>query len=118
MKRFLCYSLLLVSSVLLVVACKKDPIVEERKQTISPLDGSSDGHGKDNSSSTPEGTLTRIEIVSLPMQMTYLLHADTGLNLEGLVVEGIYDNGKRERLSVSTDNILGFSTENVLKFRK
>lgn len=46
MKRFLCYSLLLVSSVLLVVACKKDPIVEERKQTISPSDGSSDGHGK------------------------------------------------------------------------
>ncbi|MFR6074910.1 bacterial Ig-like domain-containing protein [Phocaeicola coprocola] len=47
------------------------------------------------------------------MQTTYLLHADTGLNLEGLVVEGIYDNGKRERLSVSADNILGFSTENV-----
>ena len=31
MKRFLCYSLLLVSSVLFVVACKKDPIVEEQK---------------------------------------------------------------------------------------
>lgn len=113
MKRFFCYSLLLVSSALLVVACKKDPIVEERKQTISPSDGSSDEHGKDDSSSTPEGTLTRIEIVSLPVQTTYLLHADTGLNLEGLVVEGIYDNGKRERLSVSADNILGFSTENV-----
>ena len=51
--------------------------------------------------------------MSLPVQTTYLLHADTGLNLEGLVVEGIYDNGKRERLSVSADNILGFSTENV-----
>lgn len=71
------------------------------------------GGGEDTSGSGNESKLTAIEVVELPLQTTYLLHASSSFNLEGLVVEGVYEDGSRKQLAVSEKHISGFSTDKV-----
>lgn len=53
--------------------------------------------------------LVKIEIASLPAKTTYTL-GET-LSLDGLVVEGIYNDNSKAKLSVAEENIKGFSSE-------
>lgn len=69
--------------------------------------------GEAPSDTEKKSILTAIEIAELPLQTTYFLHASAAVSLEGLVVEGIYEDGSRRQLAVSENHISGFSTDNV-----
>ena len=88
----LAYSLMIAGAILCLPACKKDPVVEKHKQTStsSSDNNSGENNGQQPSSPDKDAVLTRIEVVNPPVQTTYLLRSEVSVNLEGLVVEGIY----------------------------
>ena len=60
-----------------------------------------------------EPLLLAIEVVQTPFRDTYIVYSSEELDLAGLVVEGVYDNGERKVLSVVPDTVSGFSTASL-----
>lgn len=113
----LAYSLMIAGAILCLPACKKDPVVEKHKQTStsSSDNNSGENNGQQPSSPDKDAVLTRIEVVNPPVQTTYLLRSEVPVNLEGLVVEGIYSNGERKKLDITSESLSGFSTEKAIE---
>lgn len=112
------YSLMIAGAILVMPACKKDPIVERRKPvTVSSTPNNPDNKDDGQQPESPDKTavLTRIEVVTPPARTTYLLRSTDPVSLEGLVVEGIYSNGERKKLEVTAENLSGFSTEKAVE---
>lgn len=112
------YSLMIAGAILVMPACKKDPVVERRKPvTVSSTPNNPDNKDDGQQPESPDKTavLTRIEVVTPPARTTYLLRSTDPVSLEGLVVEGIYSNGERKKLEVTAENLSGFSTEKAVE---
>lgn len=112
------YSLMIAGAILVMPACKKDPVVERRKPvTVSSTPNNPDNKDDGQQPESPDKTavLTRIEVVTPPARTTYLLRSIDPVSLEGLVVEGIYSNGERKKLEVTAENLSGFSTEKAVE---
>lgn len=112
------YSLMIAGAILVMPACKKDPVVERRKPvTVSSTPNNPDNIDDGQQPESPDKTavLTRIEVVTPPARTTYLLRSTDPVSLEGLVVEGIYSNGERKKLEVTAENLSGFSTEKAVE---
>lgn len=112
------YSLMIAGAILVMPACKKDPVVERRKPvTVSSTPNNPDNKDDGQQPESPDKTavLTRIEVVTSPARTTYLLRSTDPVSLEGLVVEGIYSNGERKKLEVTAENLSGFSTEKAVE---
>ena len=107
------YCLMIAGAMLIIPACKKDPVVEKHKQTTVSSSDNDSGKKDEQPSSSPDesAVLTRIEVVTPPVRTTYLLRSTDPVSLDGLVVEGIYSNGERKKLEVTAENLSGFSTE-------
>lgn len=56
-----------------------------------------------------KGTLTRLSIVQPPHKIVYTLGEE--LNLEGLLLTGIYSNGQESPLTVTPEQVSGFSSD-------
>lgn len=57
-----------------------------------------------------DAVLSSLEIMQFPNQLVYLLYSPA-INLDGLIVEGVYSDGGRKVLPVSEMQVSGFSTE-------
>lgn len=118
MKLKIGYSLMIAGAILVMPACKKDPVVERHKPvTVSSTPNNPDNKDDGQQPESPDETavLTRIEVVTPPARTTYLLRSTDPVSLEGLVVEGIYSNGERKKLEVTSENLSGFSTEKAVE---
>lgn len=111
------YCLMIAGAMLIIPACKKDPVVEKHKQTTVSSSDNDSGKKDEQPSSSPDeaAVLTRIEVVTPPVRTTYLLRSTDPVSLDGLVVEGIYSNGERKKLEVTAENLSGFSTEKAVE---
>ena len=108
---------------MLFSACGKDiPVSEEKeKQEQKEPDKEKEEEKEEETEKEPdkeeekeepaaEPVLQKIEIAQLPSRNTYLVYSAEELDLSGLVVEGIYDNGERKVLDIGPDAVSGFST--------
>ena len=113
----------IVAGLLLFSACGKDiPVDEEKeKQEQKEPDKEKEEEKEEETEKEPdkeeekeepaaEPVLQEIEIAQLPSRNTYLVYSAEELDLSGLVVEGIYDNGERKVLDIGPDAVSGFST--------
>lgn len=94
MKRFIYLFILIIS--MSVAACSSDdPQPQPPTPPVHP----------------ERGELIQIEIKQQPEQLVYSLHSSDPINLKGLIVEGLYSDGKKYPLTVKPEHIFNFSTE-------